>query len=378
LLPLLLPLGAAAARAQPFPPTTGRDFELDLYNGMVLGSIRTIGMGGAGVALAEKAGGMAANAAAPGARAATSNDWFDWALSLDWMNPDLGEDLDNNGDPDGDASHYGVVTLGGAVQLGRVGLGVDFTVAQRGLDDGLSFVSVTSRLLVAYTFPGDSIALGLGLRGGSMSLEQGSGGQSRDLVTVSAFAPTAGARWRPRELDLRVGLSGALPVSASVPECAACGDHILPGRVRLPWELAAGVAWRFGPTAWNRQIAEEFRDERALIVAVDVVVVGAAANAYGLQRWSIGELQPSGRDVAASVRGGVDFEWLPGWLRLRAGSYWEPSRLAGAEGRLHGTGGAELRLLAFRLWGTAYRLRLGLTLDAARDYVNGGLSIGFW
>lgn len=381
LAPLLVAAALAAAgeaRAQTFPPVTSRDFELDLTNAMVLGSIRTVGMGGASVALVEKASGMGANPAAPAVRQATSNDWFDWALSLDWLNPDLGEDLDNNGDADGGGARFNVVTLGGALQLGRLGIGLDFTAAERDLGENLFFTSLVTRLLLAYTFPGDEIVVGVGLRGGSMSIDEGRGAESRELISVGAFSPNAGVLWRPRELDLRVGAAGSLPVSASVPACATCGDIILPEKVRLPWELSVGAAYRFGPTRWNQQVTTEFRDERAVIVAADVVILGAAADAYGLQRWSAGELQPSGREVAVSLRGGVDFEWIPGWLRVRGGSYWEPGRLAGAGGRLHGTGGLEVRLFGFHLWGGAYRVRIGLTADVARDYVNGGLSVGFW
>jgi hypothetical protein len=376
---MLLALGAAgAARAQEFPPVASRDFALDLYNGAVLGSIRTVGMGGAGVALVEKASGMGLNPAAPAVRAATSHDHVDWALALDWLSPDLGEDLDNNGDPDGDETSYSVVTFGGALQLGKLGLGLDFTVADRALGDDLYFITLITRILVAGSFADDTLALGLGLRGGTMNIDAGRGEMARDLVAVTAFSPSAGALWRPRDLDLRVGVTASLPVSADVPECDGCGERILPEKVRLPWEVSVGGAWRFAATRWNQQIAEEFRDERAVIVAADVLIVGAAGDTHGLQRWTVGELQPSGREVAVSVRAGVDFEWIPGWLRVRAGSYWEPGRLQGTGGRVHGAGGVEVRVFGFRLWGSAYRVRASLTLDGARDYANGGLSVGFW
>jgi hypothetical protein len=41
------------------------------------------------------------------------------------------------------------------------------------------------------------------------------------------------------------------------------------------------------------------------------------------------------------------------------------------------TGGADVRLFSFCLWGT-HRVRLSVTFDGARHYGNGGLSIGFW
>jgi hypothetical protein len=77
------------------------------------------------------------------------------------------------------------------------------------------------------------------------------------------------------------------------------------------------------------------------------------------------------------VRGGLEYEWLPGRLRLRAGSYWEPNRFEGVPGRLHATMGIEGRALEFEAWGR-HRGRLTLTADLAAGYRNIGVSIGFW
>jgi hypothetical protein len=77
------------------------------------------------------------------------------------------------------------------------------------------------------------------------------------------------------------------------------------------------------------------------------------------------------------VRGGAEYEWLPGRLRLRAGTYWEPARYDDVGGRLHLTFGTELRVVEFRLWGRR-RFELSLTGDVAVRYRNVGLSIGFW
>jgi hypothetical protein len=73
----------------------------------------------------------------------------------------------------------------------------------------------------------------------------------------------------------------------------------------------------------------------------------------------------------------VDVEAIPGRLRLRTGSYWEPERFAGVGGRIHGTFGFEVRALEFHAWGLR-RGKLGATFDGARRYRNLGLSIGFW
>jgi hypothetical protein len=122
LVTLLACLPTAAAQ--------NRDFSLDLTVGTVLGGNRTVGMGGASVALAEQATGLGANPAAPAVRGATANDRFEWDWSLDWLNPDLGDDFDNNGQNDG-TGDSAVVTAGLAFELEKWGLGFGLTVAGR-------------------------------------------------------------------------------------------------------------------------------------------------------------------------------------------------------------------------------------------------------
>ena len=89
------------------------------------------------------------------------------------------------------------------------------------------------------------------------------------------------------------------------------------------------------------------------------------------------ELQRSGEHSSFSLRGGVEYEWLPGRLRLRGGSYWEPGRFERVGGRLHGTFGIEVRVFEANVWGRR-RGRITLTGDVAERYRNVGVSIGFW
>ena len=115
-----------------------------------------------------------------------------------------------------------------------------------------------------------------------------------------------------------------------------------------------------------------------MTVAADVIVTGSSDNAYGLEAFGQHELQRSGRHRSLGVRGGAEYEWLPGRLRVRGGSYWEPGRFVGVGGRLHATFGVEVRAFQFWFWGTERRGRISLTADVADHYGNGGLSVGFW
>lgn len=163
-----------------------------------------------------------------------------------------------------------------------------------------------------------------------------------------------------------------------------CEGFIIPKRVEIPWKIAAGVAWRRADSKWHIKTKQRWRDEKALLLAADIVVTGEVTEGYGMEQYVLaGELQPSGRTVAVSYRMGADYEWKPGWFRIRGGTYWEPSRFKDAEknhveGRLHLTVGFDVRIWSFEFWDDRHRLRLSLTGDGAERYGNAALSIGFW
>ena len=121
----------------------------------------------------------------------------------------------------------------------------------------------------------------------------------------------------------------------------------------------------------------DFRDEAAVMVAFDAIVTGGVKKGYGLEAFGDGLEQRSGENPVVSVRGGVEWELLPGALRLRGGSYWEPGRFAGVGGRPHVTLGVEAGALQFDLWGQ-HRLRISITADLAPRYGTWSLSVGFW
>ena len=388
-LPLLLALWLlpGLARAQPYPPITDRGYAIDLYQGSVLGSTRIIGMGGASVALAQGASALSANPAAAAVRAPTSRGHWDGDFGLDWLTPSLGSDHDNNGLATTTTGAL-VMTVGAVGQYKQWGLGLSadvqqYTVEVEGGARAQPSLAV-GHLALARSFLGEVLTVGLGLRIGSFTLDQlPASGKSQRLFGLQGAALEAGVIVRPHGRSLRVGASLALPASgAQVTDETCdpmdCAGYILPERVEVPWQVAAGVAWRLGPSAWNQAIAGDFRDERALLLAADVVLTGAVSDGHGLEAFVAKELQPSGTTPSLSVRAGAELEWLPGRLRVRAGSYYAPGRFPGVPGRVHGTLGVELRVWSFHLWGAQRRVRLSVTGDLALHYGNLGASIGFW
>ena len=388
--------GGAAARAQGFPVIEDRDYTLDLHQGAVLGSGRIVGMGGAAVATAEGSSGLLFNPAAVAVRPATSSGNWDWDWHFDWLTPQLGGDHDNNGITQETELGFAdsVFTAGLVGQVQEWGMGVTaiwFDQPLEEMPDGSRVTPSVSllRVSIARSWLDQQITVGAGYRAGSFSLgRQPAEGLGTELFSITGSGLDAGAIWRPRALDLRVGLSASLPVSSetvTVEDCdpMACEGFILPERAAAPWQLGAGVAWRFAATRWHRQVAARWRDERSVLVAADLVVTGRVPDGHGVEAFSRMQLQPSGRSIGFSPRAGAEYEWVPGRFRVRGGSYWEPSRFrdedgADIPGRLHLTLGMDLRIWQFRLWGKDYRVRVSLTADGAPGYGNGGLSIGFW
>ncbi|HTM22368.1 MAG TPA: hypothetical protein VL172_17730 [Kofleriaceae bacterium] len=394
-------LGAAApARAQDvdvaaLPDVTDRDFALDAYWGSVLGSGQITGMGGAALATAEGSAAMIVNPASPASRPATSNDKWSWDWHIDWLNPTIGSDSDDNGIPTSTMSECGLLKLGQCAYFtgGLVGqykqwaLGVSSSILHS--DAGtLEAFNTLVQVVVARSFLREQIVAGLAGRFSTFSLNDPIDPGQRALFSITGGSFEAGGLWKPAERNLRVGASVSLPVLSNqvqVEDCDPmdCRGYILPARVRTPWRTGAGVAWRFGPTPWNRKVKSDWRDEKSLTLAGDVVVTGRSPRSYGLEAFAARKLQPSGRHTVFSVRAGAEYEWLPGRLRVRGGSYWEPSRFEDQNGddvpgRLHFTFGLEVRIWSFCFWGDRYRARLSLTADGADRYGNGAVSVGFW
>lgn len=379
----LVALAAAAeARAEEPTPITDRDWALDLHGGAALGSVRIVGMGGVEVALAEGSAGTLGNPAAPAARKATSTRAWDWDWHLDALEAVYASDFDNNGlVDDGRSSTSATFGIAGMYREWGAALAVS-TQRQTlvGTDGGeLTATAALAKLAFARAWGDETWTAGVALRAGSFAVAR-----REALFSITGGGLEGGVIYRPFRRDLRLGATLAMPVTGRNVEVAACDPmdcegHVLPERVAVPWELAIGGAWRFGPTRWNQWVAGKFRDERAVIVGADVRVVGAVDDGMGLEAFTRGLWQTSGRSLAVGAHAGAEWEALPGRLRLRGGAYWEPGRFTGVGGRPHVTAGVEVGFFTFRFWwNKKYRLRVGATGDFAERFGNAGLSFGFW
>ena len=133
----------------------------------------------------------------------------------------------------------------------------------------------------------------------------------------------------------------------------------------------------------QRQIGRELAhlSRRYLLLSGSLLISGSVKDAIGIENMVSQFVQRSGENIVLSPRLGMEAAVLPELLKLRAGTYLEPTRFETSSARLHGTFGLDVRVLAwnvFGLWPDDYVWRIGLGGDASRRYFSWGLTIGGW
>lgn len=378
---LIGPLVAAGVAAA--DPITDRDYAIDFYDGVAIGDTSQVGMGGAGAARLIGSAGTLLNPSAPAVRRTTDQDGWSWDYHLDFLTGRFSSDYDNNGIVAPEGSGASFFTSGLSLRIGAWAGAITVTGQTTPLAGStlpeLEAEALRTRFALARYIDEIDLAVGIGVQ---LVQFQIAPVDQDALFAITGGGVLVGATWLPARQRFRLAaafdgeIRGGDVVSARCdPE--SCEGYILPSHVESAGRVILGGAYRWGPTAWNQQVATRWRDERSLTVAADLVVTGTAPRGHGLEAFGMQQLQPSGRSLAVSLRGGAELEWLPGRLRVRAGSYWEPARFEEVGGRLHATVGADLRLFAFRAWGPR-RGRISVTGDVARQYRNLAVSIGLW
>jgi hypothetical protein len=116
------------------------------------------------------------------------------------------------------------------------------------------------------------------------------------------------------------------------------------------------------------------------LISADLFLEGSTEDGIGIDAFVEQERRRSGEELSVGFRIGAETEIIPDQLKLRAGFYLEPARNAGASPRPHGTGGVEVRLFRWDLFGylDEFDLRISLTVDGAPRYLDIGVGIGFW
>ncbi len=123
------------------------------------------------------------------------------------------------------------------------------------------------------------------------------------------------------------------------------------------------------------------RPRRYLLVSSELAVIGGTNDSVNLGSAVAGVVQRSRESPALSPRLGLEAEVIENWLKLRAGSYLEPSRSLASSARVHGTFGFDTKLFHWDVFGALDEFdgwTLSVAADAARSYLNTSISLGFW
>jgi hypothetical protein len=383
---------------------------LDAGRGLITGSTRRIGLGGAFVALADDTEGVAINPASVAVRLPYSFSPWDYGFGVDVA---IGAWLPENdvyNQPTGSSSDQSTALFGsvaGNLYYQHAGLGVS-AEAQRnagsredqaqGIDTDLAASFGMVHLNLAYGFFGGQLLLGAGPRFVGMSFDRQDSGSG--LLSTAGVGYAAGVVIKPVVAQYRIAAVYKSPIEAELP--AEAGGA--PGTFQVPWEVAVGFAYQFGrrpfnpplvtaqdlarqktgkpePTPSELKEADDELFERYLRLQRRYLLLSAELSLIE----GGGKLGFSGQSADSapilSPRVGLETEIIAHHLRLRGGSYYEPALVADATPRVHGTGGFDLRLFRWDVFGLIDRFdywQLSLAADAAREYLNTSLSVGFW
>jgi len=358
------------------PPIVDNNYNLDLRQGPILGSARQVALGGAYIGVAEGITSLNSNPAGVAFRLESSTTKFDW----DWtvgVNDLKSNDFDNNGQSPPDYKDHRIRTLGMMGQYGPWGVGVLNNSEILALDgpDGKQneyVLSVTS-LALGRQFLDRELTIGVGLRATMTKLRNKT--FDTTLGKLSGTGWEMGGVWNPGRGPFRLGAAYSSSISSNQSLNNTGGSPvtvnglIVPQQVILPAKFGVGFSYAVE--------SAPFWKNHKWLVAADLLFTEPSENAVGVESVLAQKIQPVGTHRTISVRVGSELETIPGRLRLRMGSYYEPSNYEGVSGRTHLTGGFEVRMFHSSIWGEN-DWGLTATIDSARDYLNILLSIGFW
>jgi len=358
------------------PPIVDNNYNLDVRQGPIIGSARQVALGGAYIGVAEGITSLNSNPAGVAFRLERSTTKFDW----DWtvgLNNLKSNDFDNNGVSPPDYKSHQIRSFGLMGQYGPWGIGAlinDEILALDGPSGNQDeYVLRVNYLALGRQFLDRELTVGAGIRATVTKLRD----QPFDatLGKISGTGWDVGCVWNPERGPFRLGAAYSSSISSNQSLNNTSGipvtvnGLIVPQQVILPATLGVGMSYAV-PSA-------PFWKDHKWLVASDLLFTAASENAVGVESVLAQKIQPVGTHDTTSVRLGSELETMPGRLRLRLGSYYEPSNYEGVPSRTHLTGGFEVRMFHTSYWGE-YDWSLTYTVDSARDYLNMFVALGFW
>lgn len=117
------------------------------------------------------------------------------------------------------------------------------------------------------------------------------------------------------------------------------------------------------------------------LLSGSLLITGGAESAVGIESFLAQRVNRAHDELLLSPRLGVETELWPEAMRVRVGNYLEPGRYSTSRARVHQTLGADIRLPVWSVFGIAprdFRWKVSTAVDAARDYLVWGISLGGW
>ena len=374
---MLMSLSCAQVRSEiTGPPIVDNNYNLDLRQGPVLGSARQVALGGAYIGVAEGITSLNSNPAGVAFRLERSTTKFDWDWTAGLSNL-KSKDFDNNGQSPPDYKDHHIRSLGLMGQYGPWGLGIlnDAEILALNGPDGKQneyVLSVTS-LALGRQFLDRELTIGVVLRATMAKVRTKTFDTS--LGKLSGIGWEMGGVWNPERGPFRFGATYSSSISSNQSLNNTGGTPVTVNGLIIPQQLILPA--RFGVGVSYAVESAPFWKNHKWLVAADLLVTESSENAVGVESVLAQKIQPVGTHNTTSVRLGSELETIPGRLRLRLGSYYEPSNYEGVSSRTHLTGGFEVRLFHSKIWGE-HDWGFTATVDSARDYLNILLSLGFW
>jgi hypothetical protein len=195
--------------------------------------------------------------------------------------------------------------------------------------------------------------------------------------TVPQVAERAALTFRLRQLERDDERERRMAAAVSHSEREAIERELAEEEARDSAQLAGDFKQARRSLAESSAMIERFY----LLVTASLVISGAVEDAVGVESFLKQTVNRSGTQVVYSPRLGAESEVWEDRLKLRGGSYLEPSRFSTSHSRFHGTLGADIRLLrwsVFGLWPDDFTWQIGGSLDVARSYLSWGVSLAGW
>lgn len=334
---------------------------------VVIASSEITAMGGAGIGFANGATGLSYTPSAPALRRVTDTGRKNATgnFSSFWSPAGAGGDLSNAGARYTGDNNELLVDMGATGRIGRLGGGIGLTGIQVSGAGGQGRIA-DGRFALATGALDGWVAGGVAAR--VMWVEFQQGDVREQFMGLGA---EVGVSVAPETHSFRLGVAARSPVRATPDGGGSLGISA----VQLPWQVALGAGWA------NAAARVSVSEGRGVRIGADVVLYGPVQDGVSLVPLLAGEVVDRGHTISLSPRLGGEVEVIPQRLRLRAGSYVEPSRSVGRDPRLHGTAGGEVRLFHVRmLWGYIdHDVSLISAFDVSARYRRmGWLGISVW